>query len=489
MSNKEQREYRKRSQDMRQAVIGTHVAANSKRASRTKVDFSNHRGANRANRGTINHVTPRTSSYESSSAHSRRMRHSGFAMQAAKRSRTRGIIVAIIIVLAVCAVAAGVTWFVFTSSITNKVSLNDSSATAALTAVSSESDPYYVLVAGEYSDAKQTYDGPNLLVLMRVDPSTHVVEMLSIPASIETTLSDNKTHTISQAQTVGGDAELIKTVSSLTGVSISHYLKTDATKFKALVDELGGVTVDVKQEVDDPDAGSVYIPTGTQTLDGESALVLCRADNYLNSVTTRSTAQTDVLCALLDKLLEYSGMDLATTLDSVSNYFKTDMSFDQLTSLAKAFGSVDEATVYQTSVPGSLSVETDGTYFSVSKTSFANVMSAIEAGDDPNAKGVAAAIDPSQVSVTVKNGAGVTGGASQVGSALSDYGFKVESTGNTDSYVYSETLVVYNDADKEASAETVVGLLGAGRTVSAGIYYTFDTDLMVIIGKDWKPLS
>ena len=56
-------------------------------------------------------------------------------------------------------------------------------------------------------------------------------------------------------------------------------------------------------------------------------------------------------------------------------------------------------------------------------------------------------------------------------------------------YVYDETLVVYNDDAFEAAAETVVASLGLGRTVPGAGFYTFDTDVLVVLGKDWKPTS
>ena len=60
-------------------------------------------------------------------------------------------------------------------------------------------------------------------------------------------------------------------------------------------------------------------------------------------------------------------------------------------------------------------------------------------------------------------------------------------TGNTDTYAYDETLVVYNDDAFEAAAETVVASLGLGLRCPGAGFYTFDTDVLVVLGKDWKP--
>ena len=44
--------------------------------------------------------------------------------------------------------------------------------------------------------------------------------------------------------------------------------------------------------------------------------------------------------------------------------------------------------------------------------------------------------------------------------------------------------------DKDAlTAEAIVQDLGAGRTVSAGSFYTLETDIQVYVGKDWKAIG
>ena len=98
-------------------------------------------------------------------------------------------------------------------------------------------------------------------------------------------------------------------------------------------------------------------------------------------------------------------------------------------------------------------------------------------------------MDPGSFTIAVRNGAEITGGAAQMTDTLKGFGFDVIETGNMDTYAYKETLVVYNDDAFEAAAETVVKSLGIGRTVAGAGFYTFDTDVLVVLGKDWKPTS
>ncbi|MGI5165960.1 LCP family protein [Spirillospora sp. CA-253888] len=67
-----------------------------------------------------------------------------------------------------------------------------------------------------------------------------------------------------------------KTVEAATGVHVDHVVQIDFTGFKAMVDALGGVELDVPQAIDDPKAG-LRLKAGRQRLDGEQALGYARA--------------------------------------------------------------------------------------------------------------------------------------------------------------------------------------------------------------------
>jgi LCP family protein required for cell wall assembly len=471
-----------------QHTIGSHVVSTSRSAQRTNVNLSSKRRARKATRGMLDQLLPHTSTRESAFSYSRRSRHTGFAIQEANRSRRRGIIMLLAILAVGVLVAFGVARLAYSANIDGNILLKDDAAKAALVAPEEKTDPYYTLIAGEYSDTRQSYDGPHLIVLMRVDPANHVVTLLDIPANTQVMLSDNAYHPICESQMSGGDAELISTVSDLMGVDIAHYVKTDAEGFCNIVDAFGGVTVDVPQEVDDPDAGDIYLAAGVQTLDGRQALTLCRADNYSDPLGVRAANQMNVLKALLQTAVSRSGLKAASSLDTIKKDFKTDMKMGELTSLLKEFDSQGDLTVYAECIPGSVTVETDNTYFEVSGSSLSTMMDSVNETGDPNT-GVAYVLDPSTFTIEVRNGAGIEGGASQVQSQLASDGFKVTATGNADNYVYDETLVAYKDEAMIPAAEQVIASLGVGRSVDASIYYEFDTDILVVIGKDWKPLN
>ncbi|MEV5429859.1 LCP family protein [Streptomyces sp. NPDC052701] len=77
------------------------------------------------------------------------------------------------------------------------------------------------------------------------------------------------------AYSTGGAACAVKTVESLTGLRMDHYLEVDFSGFRKLVDELGGVEVTTTRDIDDPES-HLRLPAGTHRLDGEQALGLVR---------------------------------------------------------------------------------------------------------------------------------------------------------------------------------------------------------------------
>jgi hypothetical protein len=94
------------------------------------------------------------------------------------------------------------------------------------------------------------------------------------------------------------------------------------------------------------------------------------------------------------------------------------------------------------------------------------------------------AVKPSSVTVTVRNGAGLQGVALAAQTRLAKAGFKVPETGNTQRFVYPQTLIIYDD-DLPAAEAVQRALAGTGRIVKSRGMYMFKTDILVVVGRDW----
>ncbi|MER8045832.1 LCP family protein [Streptomyces sp. NPDC094032] len=77
------------------------------------------------------------------------------------------------------------------------------------------------------------------------------------------------------AYEVGGPSCAVKTVESMSGIRMDHYIEVDFTGFTKLIDKLGGVEITTTRAIKDSKSHLDLAP-GTHTLDGEQSLGLVR---------------------------------------------------------------------------------------------------------------------------------------------------------------------------------------------------------------------
>ncbi|MFE6665264.1 LCP family protein [Streptomyces sp. NPDC057697] len=139
-----------------------------------------------------------------------------------------------------------------------------------------------------------------------------------------------------------GPACVVKTVEKMSGVRIDHYLEIDFSGFKDLVDAIGGVTVDVPQDIHDKASG-LDLTKGPHRLDGAESLAYVRTRHGVGdgSDLGRIGLQQQFLLALLS---EVESQDLLGSparsyriAGSATRALTTDEGLASLSSLA-AFG-------------------------------------------------------------------------------------------------------------------------------------------------------
>ncbi|KUO21088.1 LCP family protein [Streptomyces dysideae] len=140
------------------------------------------------------------------------------------------------------------------------------------------------------------------------------------------------------AYSVGGPVCAVKTVESLTGVRMDHYVEIDFAGFAKLVDALGGVTVTTDEDIDDEDS-HLTLAAGTHHLDGKQALALARTRHDIGdgSDLGRIGLQQQLVKALLDQIsatgLLTDPAQLYRVADAVTAGLTTDTGLDSLTQL------------------------------------------------------------------------------------------------------------------------------------------------------------
>ena len=330
-------------------------------------------------------------------------------------------------------------------------------------------------------------------MLARIDRASSTITLVNIPTNVQATLADGSTSTMSAVRAADGDAGLVDAVENLTGVEIAHYMHTDDAGLASLIDEMGGIDADLPVMEDAgakaaaDGAGMAVARTETKHLSGQEAVSACRALDVGRDQAAQAGSVDAVAMGLFRAFADESSFGFVMKLDTVGHSLTSDMNSKDLRSLHADLRGLRDATVYEATLPVSASAAEGAS--TLKSSSWDDMRSRIDRGQKPvlDAKDVIASVDVSSFTVTVNNGSGIEGAAAEARSVLESNGFKVESVGNASQAVYDETLVVYQNKDNAEEAAAVVAALGVGRAVYDPVYYSFSTDILAVIGKDWNP--
>lgn len=153
-----------------------------------------------------------------------------------------------------------------------------------------------------------------------------------------TTETGGERQMFNTAYEIGGPACAVKTVESMSGIRMDHYVEVDFTGFKKIIDDLGGVDITTKQAIDD-DKSRLHLEPGTHTLDGEQALGLVRTRHGVGdgSDLGRIQLQQAFMKALLNQVKDVGAFSNPKTLydlaQSTTRTVTTDSELDSVDAL------------------------------------------------------------------------------------------------------------------------------------------------------------
>ncbi|MET9365195.1 LCP family protein [Streptomyces sp. NPDC006632] len=103
---------------------------------------------------------------------------------------------------------------------------------------------------------------------------------------------------LNAAFSIDGPELLVRTIEANTGLHIDHYAEIGFAGFANIVDAVGGVDIDIPQDIKDKDSGADF-KKGKQTLDGQQALAFVRnRHGYAAGDLERTKNQQKFLSAL-----------------------------------------------------------------------------------------------------------------------------------------------------------------------------------------------
>lgn len=204
----------------------------------------------------------------------------------------------------------------------------------------SDSEQINVLLVGVDAREGETESRSDTMMLVTLDNKNGEIKLTSfLRDSYVEIAGRKKKEKLNAAFLRGGIQTLIDTLEMNFKVSIPYYVVVDFEIFTTIVDELGGINVDVteKESYYTYHSGKVGVPVRIEAgedilLNGEQALWYSRI-RYLDSDFMRTQRQRKVITAIVEKTLQQDIMSIIGLAETIIPLVKTNFTSDEIMSI------------------------------------------------------------------------------------------------------------------------------------------------------------
>lgn len=206
-------------------------------------------------------------------------------------------------------------------------------------------------------DSKERSD---TMMLCNIDRSTGKVSILSIPRDTRAFIRGRKSEEkINHAHAYGGPELSVKAVKDLLGIDLDYFVRVDYKIVKEYVDLIGGVEVDVPQNMhyEDPTADPplyIDLKEGRQVLDGDKSLQFLRfRKGYKDQDIGRIRAQQQFIQATMKQSLKPGNIiRLPQIISTYYKYVDTNIPLDQILIYATKAKDFSSDNMEMATIPG-----------------------------------------------------------------------------------------------------------------------------------------
>ncbi len=336
-------------------------------------------------------------------------------------------------------------------------------------------------------------DPSDTIMLLRADPQTNWVSLLSLPRDLVTNVicpgQPVQFTRINAAYSYCGSKGTVATVRALTGLPINYLITVNFRGFKEIVNDLGGIWLDIDRRYyhsnhglpQSQDYAEINLQPGYQRLTGGAALDFVRF-RHSDSDLFRIARQQAFVKALKQQISHsFSALSLPKIVGVLSRNLEvgvgggSKLSDSTVLSWALFLYELPGGHFFQARLGDLSSVGPFGAELSASP---ATVASAVQQFVNPDVsaplratqvalglKVTPSAPPASATTVTVLNGNGVAGSAAEAGSLLGQRGYRVlqppnERPANAPAFNYFHTKIYYDPARRqgEAAAQRLAAL-------------------------------
>ncbi len=324
-----------------------------------------------------------------------------------------------------------------------------------------------LLIGSDKSDIPGDPGRSDTQMLVRLDPETKSISMLSLPRDLYVDIPGYGYDKMNSAYSYGGPRLVIKTFKQLTGLPVNAWIETDFAGFWHVVNILGGVYLPIDHKYFVPasaDYKSINLEPGYQLVRGKQALnyVRFRHDEFFDF----GRMQRQQL--FLRELQRQSGRwssdweRVVKLIKAITSETKSNLnSLAKLEPLVELSFEVDTSKVHQAHLEGA-SAMINGA--SIVETCPEQIAEVVDQFTHPTRAPVptkgATRVGKKAFTVHVYNGSGIDGLATSAATQLDAQGYRAEAV--ADAYEYPDAVTaVYATSGLEAHANAIAAMMGA----------------------------
>lgn len=334
-----------------------------------------------------------------------------------------------------------------------------------------------IMLLGVGGKGHEAPDLTDTILIASIDPLNHKASLLSIPRDLYVKMPSNNFiggyQKINAAYEAGkysylgkqddsnanaaavkaGFASIDQVVEQVLGIPIHYHVLVNFQAFRQAIDTVGGVTIDVPEQLYDPyvawenNNNPIIAKAGLQTFNGKQALLYTRS-RQTSSDFARTQRQRSVIIGLKDKVLSAGTLSNPQKLNGLFNAFGDNVFTDMTTGEANrmyeigkqignssivSVGLADPPNNYVTTgnVNGlSVVIPTAGQFVYTDIQNF--VRNTLKDGYIANENS----------NITILNGTSIGGLATTKSTELKSYGYNVTLVGDAPTRAYQKTVIV-----------------------------------------------
>lgn len=347
------------------------------------------------------------------------------------------------------------------------------------------------------------------IIVASFNPNDKTLALLSIPRDLYVPIERHGSGKINSAYATGvtsksedGGSELLKkTVSNILDIPIHYYVKADFSGFTKLVDNLGGVDVNVEKAISDPyypdekmiGYSPFNISAGEHHLDGKTALKYARS-RETTSDFDRSRRQQQLIVAIRNKALSAGVLlnpkKLSDIINVLGNHLRTDMQLPEIQRFFELIKDLDAAKITTKVLDngdGGLLVNSSnlGGYYLVPKAgvnNFKEIQQFVhQYFSDPY-------LASENAKIEVSNATDTKGLGSEVSDLLTSYGYNIIKVTSSDKTFDKTVIYDYTGGKKPFTAQFLANRFSA-EVKSQPKPTNSNIDISIVIGKNYHAKS